>query len=147
MFIRRSDEVALTITRLLQFTPVMRGAAWDADTVFDGDALGTFAEFAAANKAAVENQLGIEIRRDLAAKPVSQLKSVLRLIGLDLVKVKTTKIAGRKIYRYRLDGDALQRLKAVLAAREKTAAWRSLAEIHGWQTDESDIDDGFDDAA
>ena len=142
--IRSNKEATSAITRLLQFSPVLQGPLWDADTAFDGSSLANFARFAAANKAALENQLGIEIRRDIAAKPVSQLKSVLRLVGLDLVKAGTAKVAGRKIYSYRLDGDALQRIKEVLADREGTTGWRFMAEIHGWPAEREEADD-FDD--
>lgn len=147
MFIRHGDEAALAIMRLIQFTPVLKGASWDADTVFDGDALGDFARFAAANKAALENQLGIEVRQDLAAKPVSQLKSVLRLVGLDLVKAGTVKAGGRKFYRYALDGDALKAIKSVLADRERTTGWRFMAELHGWAKPDDDDDEHVDDDA
>jgi hypothetical protein len=146
-FIRDSGEAATAITRLLQFTPVMRGAAWNADVVFDGDQLAEFARFAKENKAALENLLGIEIRRDLASKPMSQLKSVLGLIGLDLLNAGTTKIDGRKLYRYRLDSEALSRIKAVQAARKRTTAWRFMAELHGWPADEADAGDETEDAA
>jgi hypothetical protein len=146
-FLRERDDPALAIARLMQLTPVMQCSAWNAGVEIDGGQLEAFARFAVDNKAAIENLLGIEVRRDLETKPMSQLKAVLRLIGLDLTNAGTTKIAGRKIYRYRLDDVALQRIKALLAAREKTTGWRYLAELHGWPDDEADADEKFNDAA
>jgi hypothetical protein len=147
-FLRDIDDPPIAIARLLQLTPVMRNAAWNADAVFDGDQLAAFARFAMDNKAALENVLGIEIRRDVAIKPMSQLKSVLSLIGLDIAKAGATKIAERKTYRYRLDGEALQRAKAVLTARERKTAWRFMAELHGWADDDANPDhESSDDAA
>ena len=146
-FLRSQYRTASAITKLLQLTPLLRGAAWDTEVVIEGDQLVDFARFAKANKAALENLLGMEIRRDIDEKPMAQLKAVLRKIGLDLARAGTTKRDGRKIYRYRLDAEALRRIRSVLAARERTTAWRFLCELHGWPFDDEDYREDFDDAA
>src|SRR5262249_18434166 len=144
-FVRTRGDTASAIAYLLRLTPLMRGdGAWDCDTVFDGDQLSEFIRFCTENKAPLENVLQMEIRADLKAKPVSQLSAVLRLIGLTLQKVGTTKRGAKKIYRYRLDRDSLQRLKALQHRRETTTAWRRIPQLHGWRHSE---DEDFDDAA
>jgi hypothetical protein len=144
-FIRTHTDTAVAIARLLQLTPLRRGTGWRCDAIFDGDQLSDFVRFCKDNKAALENLLKIEIRGDLESKPISQLSAVLRLIGLNLAKAGTTKSAGKKIYRYRLDEGALLQIRVVQADRQRVTAWRFMAGLHGWPDDAHGED--FDDAA
>ena len=148
-FVRERHEVPRALGQILRLTPLLRGGAWDAGVVIDGDDLVDFARFARRNKAELENLLGVEIRRDVAEKPISQLGSMLRMIGLGLEKAGTIKRNGRKVYRYQLDGGRLQRIKAVQADRERTTAWRFMAQLHGWpaENNKDDDEEHFNDAA
>ena len=121
-FVRARNTADIAIARTLRLTPLLRARGFDADAVVDTRDLGRFAQFVQTNKSALENLLGIEIRRDLASKPMSQLKSVLRLIGLDLTAAGSVKDGDTKIYRYRLDRALLDGVTALLHRRDVTPA-------------------------
>ena len=146
-FIRSPRQRLAMIRRLLALTPVFRSGAWRPDEIFDGRQLGQFAEFVQDHKAAVETQLSIEVRSDLALKPVSQLRSVLKLVGLGIERAGTVRDGRDKVYRYRLDRNALEHATAVLADHDRIGAWRFMAELHGWSADQDEDDTDFDDAA
>jgi hypothetical protein len=58
-------------------------------------------------KQVIEGQLDLVVRSDIEKKPVSQLKQLLRYIGLDLVNVRAAVHKGEKTYLYKLDAEAL----------------------------------------
>jgi hypothetical protein len=68
--------------------------------------------------AVIETHLGIDIRRDVKAKPVQQLGRILRLLGLRLERFGSNKQEGQKTYRYRLEPKSLASLKAIVQARK-----------------------------
>lgn len=144
-FLRGRQHGFSAISRLLRLSGLLTEDGFDGNIIVDGTMLSAFVRFAADNKGAIENQLNIEVRRDLEKKPISQLKAVLRLVGLDLIKAEAVKRAGEKIYRYRLDPDKLKRARTVAEDRRRLRAWRFMAELHRWPDDAHDED--MDDAA
>jgi hypothetical protein len=146
-FLRTSADIVDAIAKLIRLTPLWSGASWDTEIEIDGHQLGDFIRFIRANKAAIENLLDLDIRGDLAVKPVQQLNRVLKMIGLRLVVARKSKSAGRRTYHYRLDSQGLASIRAVQRARSTTGAWRRLAEIHGWQNRDDTDEDELDDAA
>jgi hypothetical protein len=53
------------------------------------------------------------VRSDVNKKPVSQLKQLLRYVGLDVAKVRAVVSEGEKTYFYQIDPDALAVASAV----------------------------------
>src|SRR5829696_7005979 len=87
-------------------------------------------------KAEIENLLELEIRSDLEEKPIQQLNYVLKLVGLRTVRGKPFKRSGQKIYPYRLDSEALDRVEGIKAARRQTKRWYYVYLLNNWDTDE-----------
>jgi hypothetical protein len=132
-FVKTQSETAFAILHLLQRTPLFKNGRLDEDAVIDGGDLTEFAQFAMEKKSHIENLLGIEVRKDVERKPVQQLGAVLRLIGLGLDDAGTVKRDGDKIYRYRLDPEALAQMRRVCMARARyRSRWKRFAQIHGW---------------
>jgi hypothetical protein len=135
-FVKTSSETALAILRLLDRTPLFNEGRFDEEVVIDRADLSEFVQFAKENKSAVENLLELEVRRDVEQKPIQQLNGVLKLVGLRVIKVGAIKRAGEKIYRYRLDPEALAQIRQVIGARAKSGAWESVQHLHGWPNEE-----------
>ena len=65
--------------------------------------LDAFADYVIKNKAAVENTLELEVRRDVQDKPIKQLNQVLKLLGLRIVPGKQVRVNKKPVRRYRFD--------------------------------------------
>jgi len=101
---------------LLMLTPLMTEGRLNPEAVLEQSRLGEFADTLVRHKAVVETHLGIDIRRDVKAKPVRQPGRILRLLGLRLERYGSNKREGQKTYRYRLEPKSLARLKAIVQA-------------------------------
>ena len=114
---RRLQRTA-AIKTLLRLTPLLTSdGRLDADAVVEASDLIQFADTLSKKKAAIENQLGVQVQRDFRVKPVQQLGRVLGLVGLRLERVHTRKIKGKRVYAYRLAPGPLARMKAIVQAR------------------------------
>ena len=88
------------------------------------------------------------MRRDLRAKPMLQLRHLLRMIGLGLKRVRTKKDDTGKRYFYGLDRAALQLVAEIARKRAAVSAPDFLHQLHGEIVDEDDdADEFFGDAA
>lgn len=144
-FRRSQPEAVDTLLHLLSLTPVFREGRFDPEVVFSGGDLEDFAEAAVRLKPVVENQLGVEVRRDVGAKPMAQLSAILKEVGLRCVKAGKTRAGavagGRTVHLYRLDRHAFEQASALVAARrERPDRWRTLYEMHGWDLGELEAD-------
>lgn len=135
-FVKSSGQRIDAIYLLLEQTPLFKAGTFDATVTIDQGDLGAFVQFATDNKAVLENLLDLDIRSDLALKPVQQLSAVLKLVGLKLVQAGTRRETGQKIYRYRLDQSALDRVQGLVAARARKKGWTFLYETNGWDLGE-----------
>jgi hypothetical protein len=84
----------------------------------EGCDLVQFTDTVSRKKAAIENQLGVQVQRDFRDKPVQQLGRILGLVGLRLERVHSRKEQGKKVYAYRLAPGPLARMKAIVEARK-----------------------------
>ena len=80
---------------------------------FSSADLAKFAKQCRKLKQIVEGQLDLVVRSDVDRKPVSQLKQLLRHVGLDVTKVRAVVSQGEKTYIYQIDPDALAVAHAV----------------------------------
>jgi hypothetical protein len=104
---------------LLRLTPLLADdGRLDADAVIEAPDLALFTDTLSKKKAAIENQLGVEVQRDFRDKPVQQLGRVLGLVGLRLERVHTRNEKGKKVYAYRLAPGPLAMMKAIVEARK-----------------------------
>jgi hypothetical protein len=97
-------------------------------------------KFAVENKPAVENLLGFEVRSDIRAKAIQQLNEVLKLIGIRVIGAGTAKASGQKIYKYRLDRNALKKIRGVIADRDQGRPWPTLRCLYNWALDDAEDD-------
>ncbi len=67
----------------------------------------------------IEAELGVVLRKDIERKPVQQLGDVLKLIGVNLLLISTTKEKGVKRRSYCVDVDGLTALIEVVVRRQE----------------------------
>lgn len=91
----------------------MDGDQFVAGVQFSSADLAKFAKQCRKLKQIVEGQLDLVVRSDVDRKPVSQLKQLLRHVGLDVTKVRAVVSQGEKTYIYQIDPDALAVARAV----------------------------------
>ena len=83
----------------------------------------------AEQKAVIETHLGIEIRSDVKTKSIQQLGTILKLLGLRLERVVSSKRKGRKVYQYRLEPKSLAGMKAIVEARKAQGQRQSCGRL------------------
>jgi hypothetical protein len=80
---------------ILSTLPIYRDGEFLFDTYFTKDDLGEFVSYLLDNKAVIEAQFKMEVRRDLIEKPTTMAGDFLRAAGLDTASKRTTG-GGRK---------------------------------------------------
>lgn len=108
----------ILLQRALQSTGLWSSRGFDWSRELDTRDLGHFIEFVQRSYAEFETQFGIEIRVDLTTKPVSQLNSLLRFVGLGLTKLKGRIASGdKRINRYAWDMEKVGMMKRLANRR------------------------------
>ncbi|MCP4124815.1 MAG: hypothetical protein GY751_23995 [Bacteroidetes bacterium] len=90
------------LVRALKVGGVYNYSCFDGDNVICKDDLNDFVSFLKQNKVTYETQTNKELARDIKIKPIRTLNIILKEFGLKIEKTKTQKIAGKKIYFYKL---------------------------------------------
>lgn len=107
------DSDLYLLQYLFSLCPFMNGDQFVAGVQFSSVDLAKFAKQCRKFKQIVEGQLELVVRSDVERKPVSQLKQLLRYVGLDVAKVRSVVSQGEKTYIYQIDPDALATASAV----------------------------------
>ena len=107
------DSDLYLLQYLFSLCPFMNGDQFVAGVQFSSADLAKFAKQCRKLKQIVEGQLDLVVRSDVERKPVSQLKQLLRYVGLDVAKVRAVVSQGEKTYTYQIDSDALGIASAV----------------------------------
>lgn len=107
--IRRVGDSDLYLLKyLFTLCPFVDKGQFFSTMEFSGHDLQNFARQCKKLKQVIEGQLDLVVRSDIERKSVSQLKQLLRYVGLDLVKVRAAVHKGEKTYLYKLDSEALE---------------------------------------
>lgn len=107
--IRRVGDSDLYLLKyLFDLCPFVHKGQFFSTMEFSGHDLQDFAKQCKKLKQVIEGQLDLVVRSDIERKSVSQLKQLLRYVGLDLVKVRAAVHKGEKTYLYKLDSGALE---------------------------------------
>jgi hypothetical protein len=129
---------------LLMLTPLMIEGRLNPEAVLEQSRLAEFDDTLVRHKAVVETHLGIDIRRDVKAKPVQQLGRILRLLGLRLERCGSNKRGGQKTYQYRLELKSLASLKAIIQARKAPGQRQFGGRLFGCPEPQNSIDESAD---
>ncbi|MES0171899.1 plasmid replication protein, CyRepA1 family [Mesorhizobium sp. M0006] len=140
-FLRDQAGEIHAFVSLLKATPLLNTSKFSADAEIRGGDLADFVKLVDREKGTLETQLNIEMRKDVARKPIQQLNAILSKLGLTVVKVGSENVAGTKIRYYSLKKEALAWLKGIYDTRKAVDGWGALAGIYGWSPDD---DDDFD---
>ena len=128
----RGAEAAL-IQRALESAELFVDGQLRSERVFSKADLVPFVDFVREHKAQIEAQLEMAIRADLRTKPLQVLGRFLKLIGLRVVKDRTSRRkSAKKTYFYRLNSQALKRAREVAKQRtDSHDGWDYVHELHG----------------
>lgn len=113
---------------LLQRAGLMRGGAFDADAQVEAGELGEFVIECRRSREKLARLFGVDVRGDLATKPVSQLQEVLKLFGLKLDS-KRNQSGGKSRYVYWLNAEKLAHIRQWVERRSDSAnrsAWKAI---------------------
>lgn len=126
----------LLISDLLNATPIFKKGIANLNAEFSAGDLGNFVGRVRSLRRYIESLLEIPVRSDLASKPVQQLGSVLKLVGLSLKSHRISKVNGKKLYHYRIDRTLYDCMKSIVAIRktDKDLPWRFVHKLHGFNT-------------
>jgi hypothetical protein len=116
----------------------------NSEAVIQQSNLAEFTKALLKHKAVIETHLGIDIRRDVKAKPVQQLGRILRLLGLRLERCGSNKQKGQKTYRYRLEPKSLASLKAIVLARKAQGQRQFGGRLFGCPEPQTPFDESAD---
>jgi Origin of replication binding protein len=106
----KPEILVAVLTRAAGLTPA---EGFDANVTVSVDSISGFLAICRDNRTVIEEILGEPLRKDFEAKPVGQLNRFLRRMGLKAVKVKTKKLAGRKLRSYAVPRDLLDKMTAL----------------------------------
>jgi hypothetical protein len=105
-------------------------------TAMTKDDLADFATALLMNRKVIENALGVDVRADVREKPVTSLNAILRMIGLRVRNTRRRRVNGRIVREYAFDRAAYGRILKIVERRRTKEGWRTLYEMHGWDTRE-----------
>lgn len=92
------------------------------DAVIHQEGLDEFVASMSANQGKSQHLFNLPLRSDLQKKSVTSVKSVLKLIGLNLREVQTKKVGAKKYRFYGIDLDSFCRMQALIEARGRFKA-------------------------
>jgi hypothetical protein len=110
----QKDMMALGIVTK---TPFYSLGEFHLDVECSSDQLADFIAYMQTHAQAFETQFDKPVRADLDEKPMSQLKSILKLAGLSTVNSRTTSTDGMKTYLYKIDPDSFAKMKGIADSR------------------------------
>lgn len=112
------DADVLLINYLLSQTPVYDCCNFKDGIEFCAEDLSGFAKKSLKLKKEIEGQLQVEVRDDIEGKPTSQLKTFLRLVGLDFSHSRTSSVGGVKRRYYVINQAAVKQMKYYVECRK-----------------------------
>ena len=134
-FLKKSGHEAEVLQLVLESTPVRGNGEWSFSEITTQD-LKAFTGIVREHKAIIENVLDLEVRSDLASKPISQLNSILALIGMRCKPGKKRRQRGSFVFPYKLDKLLFDNVAAILEKQANTDSWETLYGLHGWDRTE-----------
>ncbi len=124
----------LLLHQLFSQTPLFKKGSFDSSVEFTFDDLNDFSKLAIKMKPYIENHLEINIRKDIIDKPIQQLGQMLKLVGLEHWRTKTSVVNGIKFYTYCLSRHRLTEVKRYVIRRKKLEdKWEVFNKFHKFE--------------
>ncbi len=120
----------------------METGAFNLDAQLRTDSLSEFVAAYSADKRRIQSELGLDMRSDIAKKPVQQLGRVLGLVGAGVVLSGTAKDKGVKTRTYRLVGDKVVALMDIVVRRtdRRRERWEAKKDHRGDNAPPDDLE-------
>lgn len=100
---------------------VTDASSFDCSAVITTSTLVEFVKYCEKNKPKIEQVLGIDIRKDIRTKPMTQLQAFLSKVGMKTVGVGEVRTGGKKTYQYGIDPKRLEERLEIVHARALTS--------------------------
>jgi hypothetical protein len=115
--LRNYTQKEMMILAIMATTPFYSRGEFHLDVECGSDQLGDFVAYMQKHAQAFETQFDKQVRADLDDKPMSQVKSILKMAGLSTVKSRTTSTDGMKTYLYKMNPDSFAKMKGIADIR------------------------------
>ncbi|ESZ20040.1 plasmid replication protein, CyRepA1 family [Mesorhizobium sp. L2C084A000] len=102
---------------ILAETPFYSVGGFHLDVECGSYQLTDFVAYMQKHAQAFETQFDKPVRADLEEKPMSQLKSILKMVGLSTYKSRTISADGEKTYLYKIDPDSFAKMNGIADSR------------------------------
>ncbi len=134
-FLRDERKISQLLFELLKLTPIFSNGKFHVTKQLSMYDLSEFFAKVCELKPVIENLFDAEVRKS-KDHAVSQLSSVLKIVGLELSSVGKTRSkfirGGQTTYIYELDADKLNKVRAISSQRGKIKGWSFLYDHYGW---------------
>ncbi|RWE84229.1 MAG: hypothetical protein EOS63_03655 [Mesorhizobium sp.] len=107
------------IAELLATTSLYSGGEFDLDAECGAGDLTDFVVCMEKYAQVYETQFGKPVRADLQQKPMSQLRTILKMVGLSLSRSRTTSTGGVKTYLYQIARQSYARMEEIADRRRR----------------------------
>jgi len=117
------------LREMLEASGVMSGGCFSRIAEIDASMLEKFVISCRHRKVEIERLFSMDVRKDLAFKPMRQLQEVLRTVGLKASKVRRDQSGGKSRVIYQLDYPSLEQMESIAARRgdpDQRAVWNTL---------------------
>lgn len=99
------------------------------DHITNTSTLDDFVQFCKKRKPTIERVLALQVRKDLSRKPMTQLQSMLHVVGLQMERLNPIRSGTDKIYQYRLDPDQWSKMLNISKGRHERTLPEPVDEV------------------
>ncbi len=119
---------------LLKTLPFYKDHHFDVSVEYTAGDLTKFIANCKNYKAYVEGLFGEDVRSDIDKNPTQQLGRILNIVGLRQTRTRSQKIAGVKIYYYRLDESSIATMNNLVHHRKlhRSDPWEYVHQLHNF---------------
>jgi hypothetical protein len=116
------------LSSLLTASGLFSQGVFNLDLQIEKSDLADFAKCCLKNKVKIEQLFEVQVRSDVIDKPIQQLNTILKILGLSTIKQQIKQSGGKKYYFYRLDKNKLESVSHWASRRVETSFddWKEL---------------------
>jgi hypothetical protein len=120
----------ILLYELLAHTPYFKLGKFDPNVTFNTEDCVGFAKFTKGQRKFVATQLGLAVPRDIERKPIQMMRQVIKMVGLTHWRYRPQVINGKKIYKYRVCPETLQRNQELCRTRATAFTKSQSKHVH-----------------
>ncbi|WP_376702532.1 plasmid replication protein, CyRepA1 family [Mesorhizobium sp. ISC25] len=118
MLIPNAGVSRILLMETLSTTPVYQDFAFNPEAKFSKTDLTPFIDWMKSQRIAIQQQFNIAIHKGIEDNPITQLRPLLAMVGLDLQKLPKTRAGGSAVIPYRISQLSLDRMMEISSCRQ-----------------------------